>query len=308
MAGAIPGVFAVQSHIGELAALLTAIFWTITAISFEKASKHVGSMAVNWIRMVLGVLFLSFYTWIVRGLFIPIDAGAEAWLWLTLSGLIGFTFGDLCLLEAFVLIGSRISMLIMALVPPLTALSSWIILGEVLSVQDLIGMGLTIGGIALVVLERPAGENRVQLSYPLMGILLAFGGAVGQAAGLVLSKYGMGDYDAFAATQIRCYAGIAGLTMLYFPLRVWGKVGKALKHRSGMTHTGIGAFFGPFLGVAFSLLAVQKTLAGVASTIMAIVPVLIIPPAILFLKERVTSKEILGAVIAVGGVALLLLS
>lgn len=297
-----------QSHIGEFAALLTAVFWTVTVISFEKASRSVGSMAVNWIRMVLGLLFLSLYTWIVRGMFVPTDAGVEAWLWLTLSGLIGFTFGDLCLLEAFVLIGSRISMLIMALVPPLTAITSWIFLGEVLSTRDLIGMGLTVGGIALVVLERPSGENRIHLSYPLVGILLAFGGAVGQAVGLVLSKYGMGDYDAFAATQIRCYAGIAGLTVLYFPLRVWGNVREAFRHRSGMIHTVIGAFFGPFLGVAFSLLAVQKTLAGVASTIMAVVPVLIIPPAILFLKERVTLKEVLGAVIAVGGVALLLLS
>lgn len=296
-----------ESHVGEFAALLTAFFWTITALSFEQAGRRIGSLAVNWIRMVLGVFFLSLYTWIARGLFFPVDASSEAWIWLTLSGLIGFVLGDLCLFQAFVLIGSRISMLIMALVPPLTAFSSWILMGEVLSLQDLIGMGLTIGGIALVVLERPAGESRIKFSHPVMGILLAFGGAVGQAAGLVLSKYGMGDYDAFAATQIRGYAGIAGLTLLYFPLRKWGKVRQAFHHRSGMAFTSVGAFFGPFLGVAFSLLAVQKTLAGVASTIISIVPVLIIPPAVIFFKERVTVKEIIGAVIAVSGVALLFL-
>jgi drug/metabolite transporter (DMT)-like permease len=121
----------------------------------------------------------------------------------------------------------------------------------------------------------------------------------------VLSKYGMGEYNAFSATQIRVIAGIMGFTILFFPLKKWGNVQKAIKHRSGMVYTSVGAFFGTFLGVSFSLLAVQQTEAGVASTIMAIVPVLIIPPAVLLFHERVTFKEMLGAIIAVGGVTVL---
>ena len=108
----------------------------------------------------------------------------------------------------------------------------------------------------------------------------AFGGAVGQALGLVLSKLGMKDYDPFAATQIRIIAGIFGYTLLVTVLSRWGSVAVATKNRHGMILTSVGAFFGPFLGVSFSLVAVKYTEAGIASTIMALVPVFIILPAV----------------------------
>lgn len=296
-----------QSHFGEIAALLTAIFWTVTALSFEKAGKLIGSLAVNWIRMLVGMIFLCFFTWLIRGMFLPLDADTHTWFWLSISGLIGFTFGDVFLLQAFVQIGSRISMLIMALVPPITTLISWLLMGEKLSLQEFLGMTLVVSGIALVVLERPRGERTVKLSHPVSGILLAIGGAIGQAVGLVLSKFGMGDYNAFAATQIRVLAGLAGMTLLYFFLKAWRKVWIGFRNSRGLLVTINGAFWGPFLGVGFSLLAVQHALAGVASTIMAIVPVLIIPPAVIILKEKVNAREVIGAVVAVAGVGLLFL-
>ena len=296
-----------QTHLGEIAALLTAVFWTATALSFEKAGKLIGSLAVNWVRLAMGLVFLSIFTLFTRGMLFPVDATAHAWLWLGISGLIGFVIGDVLLFQAFVLIGSRVSMLIMALVPPITTLISWFMMGETLTGTDLLGMGLVVSGIALVVLERPSGEKNIKLSHPVSGLLFAAGGAVGQAVGLVFSKYGMGDYNAFAATQIREFVGLLGMSLLYFPLRAWGKVGLGFKNKKGMLYTTNGAFWGPFLGVSFSLLAVQHALAGVASTIMSIVPVLIIPPAIIFFKEKVTVKEMTGAMIAVIGVGLLFL-
>jgi len=296
-----------QSHLGEISALLTAVFWTITALSFEKAGRLIGALAVNWIRMLFGMIFLSVFTWAARGMFLPLDADVHAWCWLSISGLIGFVIGDVLLFQAFVLIGSRISMLIMALVPPITTLISWLVMGETLSARDFTGMALVVGGIALVVLERPRGEKTIKFSHPVSGILFALGGAAGQAVGLVLSKYGMGSYDAFASTQIRIFAGFAGMSILYVCLRAWPKVRLGFKNPKGLLITINGAFWGPFLGVSFSLLAVQHALAGVASTIMAIVPVLIIPPAVLLFKEKVNVKEVAGAVIAVLGVGVLFL-
>lgn len=304
-----------QSHLGEYAALLTAVFWTITAIAFESAGKKVGSLSTNLIRLTLAFIFIGIYSTITRGSFIPFDASAHNWIWLSLSGLIGFVIGDLLLFEAYVVIGSRISMLIMSLTPPITALMGWIIMGETLTKQNILGMILTITGIMIVVLDRKSNsketiENnnkKVKLSYPIIGILLAFGGAVGQGTGLVLSKYGMQDFDPFAATQIRVITGFVGFAILFFFMKRWKKVLSALKNKKAMTNLSIGAFFGPFLGVSFSLLSVKHTTTGIASTIMAIVPVMIIPPAILFFKEKVTLKEIIGSLIAVGGVALFFL-
>ena len=292
---------------GELAALATAVFWTVTAMSFEVAGKKIGSLPVNMIRLWGGFIFLGLFNWFRRGMFISLDASPETWFWLSMSGLIGFSFGDLFLFKAFVTIGSRISMLIMASVPPITALLGWIFLGETLAANHFIGMILTISGISMVVMTRETGSRNMRFSYPLKGILMAFGGALGQAIGLILSKYGMGDYDAFAATHIRILAGIIGFGLLFIPIHAWGRTLRSFKDRSGIGFSMLGAFFGPFLGVSFSLLAIQNTETGIASTIMAIVPVLIIAPAVVIFKEKVNLKEILGAVIAVIGTTFMFL-
>jgi drug/metabolite transporter (DMT)-like permease len=294
----------ISHHAGEICALLTAIFWTITALAFESASLKVGSLVVNLIRLILGFLFLSIYTCIARGKLLPTDASAEQWIWLSLSGLIGFTFGDLFLLKSFTIIGSRIAMLIMALVPPIAALLGWLILRETLSFMSLAGMVLTFTGISMAIFSREETTNKISFKFSPRGLLFAFGGAVGQALGLVLSKYGMKDYDAFASTQIRIIFGIAGFIILVSILNRWRNVYQAIYHKKGMARIALGSLFGPFLGVSFSLLALKFTQAGIASTIMAIVPVLIIAPSVLFFKQKVTWLEITGALISVIGVSL----
>ena len=295
------------SHLGELAALGTAGCWTVTSMAFEAAGKRIGSLAVNLIRLVLALGFLTIYCALVRGRALPSDADGHQWLWLSVSGLVGFTVGDLCLFRALVLVGARVSMLIMSLVPPMTALIGWLLMGEVLGGLDWAGMAITVTGVGWVVLERkPAPAGTAGRHVPA-GVLLALAGAAGQAVGLVLSKYGMGDYDPFAATQIRVTAGLAGFALLFGLIGWWPKVAAGLRNRPAMVRTALGAFFGPFLGVSLSLLAIQHTETGVASTIMAIVPVLIIPPAVLIFHERINLRAILGAAMAVAGVALLFL-
>lgn len=296
-----------NNHLGEFAALLTAFFWTVTSLSFESASHKIGSVAVNILRLVIGFAFLSVFTLIRRGLILPVDATYENWIWLSLSGLVGFVFGDLFLFKSYTIIGSRFSMLIMTLVPPITAFFSFLILGEKLTLFHYLGMTLTFTGIAIAIFSRSGKGEKLSLKLAPKGILYAFGGAVGQALGLVLSKFGLKDYDPFAATQIRIVAGIFGYTILVTILVRWGTVFKATRNKDAMLLTSLGAFFGPFLGVSFSLIAVKYTEAGIASTIMALVPVFIIVPAVLFFKEKVTLPEMLGAIVSVAGVALFFL-
>jgi drug/metabolite transporter (DMT)-like permease len=294
------------SHLGELAALGTAFCWTITSLAFESAGKRIGSLCVNLIRLVMALGFLTVACYLFRGIAFPTDATSHAWGWLTLSGLVGFTLGDLCLFRAFVLVGSRLSMLMMALVPPFTAILSGFFLGENLAPTDWLGMALTVGGVVWVVAERPSNVDEPTQKRAL-GILLGGLAALGQASSLVLSKIGMGDYNPFAATQIRVIAGIAGFACLFVFIGWWPKVFKALSDKPAMARTALGGVFGPFLGVSLSLLAIQNTQAGVASTIMALVPVLIIAPSVLIKKERVTVRAIVGSVVAVGGAAILFL-
>jgi len=314
-------------HAGELAALGTAACWVATALSFEAAGRRVGSLTVNLVRLVLAVGMLAAANAVRRGLPLPTDATAHAWLWLTVSGLVGFTFGDLCLFRAFVVLGSRLSTLVMSLAPPLTAAIGWAVLGEVLSPRDLLGMALTVGGIAWAVAERrppggapapvPAGARAsssgdARTPVPprtgrATGVALAVGGALGQAGGLVLSKLGMGSYDPWAATEIRVLAGTAGYVLLFTALGRWGRVRRALSDRRAMAFTSFGAFFGPFLGVSLSLVAVQLVEAGVAASLMATTPILILPVAALLHRERIGRGAVGGAILAVAGVVLLFL-
>lgn len=293
-----------ENNFGEYAALATAFFWTATAMFFEVASKRVGSLAVNMIRLVFAFVFLSVFTWIYRGVPFPVDASLHAWTWLPLSGLIGFVLGDYFLFRAYAMISSRVSMLIMTLVPPITALIGWLWLGELMNLKELLGMFLTVSGIGMAVFNRPQNGRKIKLSYSSKGILFALIGAVGQAVGLVLSKFGMREYDAFAATHIRIMAGMVGFALIVVMFRKTAMIKLAFTDRKGMIGVTGGSFFGPFLGVSFSLLAVQYTATGIASTIMAIVPVLIILPSVMIFKQKITALEVIGAFISVLGVTL----
>lgn len=318
------------SRVGEFAALATALFWTVTVLCFEFAGKRVGTLSLNLIRLSLGFLFLSLFSWATRGRILPLDAPLSLWFWLAASGLVGFVIGDILLFQAFIEIGGRISMLIYSAVPPLSALLGWMLLQERISPQGFMGMVITLTGIALVILERedtgeepavgfsttgdsPRGEAPIGSSlpapsrfrHPIRGVLLAFGGALGQAVGLIFSKHGAPSFNPFAATQIRCMAGILGFTAVVLVTRHGAALKAAVRDRQAMRIILLGSFFGPFLGVSLSLLAIQHTSTGVASTIMALVPVLIIWPSHLLFHEPVRFREILGALIAVGGTVLL---
>lgn len=294
-----------MQYAGELAALVTALCWAGSALFFASAGERVGSLAVNFVRLWIGLVFLMVTSWIVRGAPLPHDATGHMWLWLCVSGIVGFTFGDLCLFRAFVELGPRLSSLVMSLTPPMAAVVGWIFLDEGLSAVDLVGMTLVVSGIGWAVMARQPPQERPQPRPTARGVLLAVGGALGQAVGLVLSKHGMGEYDAFAASQIRVIAGIVGFAILFGLLGWWPKVREAVRDRRGMRDTAVGAFFGPFLGVGFSLLAVQHTETGVAASIMAITPILIIPLAIRFRRERVSFSGVAGACVAVVGVVIL---
>lgn len=294
-----------QSHFGEIAALITALCWTITAVAFESAGKRVGSISVNLIRLVIALLLISAFNLFTRGMMLPLDATSSTWFWLFISGIIGFVIGDLFLFQAFVLIGSRLSMLIMSAVPPITAITGFLMMGEEISILGLTGMFLTISGIALVILTRNPENNMVRFSYPLRGVIYAFIGALGQAFGLVFSKFGMGSYNPFAATQIRIIAAIIGFALVITITKRWKNVYSAFTDTQAIKSISIGSLFGPFIGVSLGLLAVQHAPTGIVSTITSITPILIIPLSIIIFKEKVLVREIVGAIITLGGISLL---
>jgi len=299
-----------QSHTGEIVALGTAMCWTVSALAFQRATGRAGSLPVNILRMFIALVIYAVVSRIINGYFLPLDAPRHVWWWMSLSGLVGFIFGDFFLFKSYEYISARISMLIMSLSPPIAAFFSWMMLGETMSGQALLAMTVTLTRIVMVVVDKrdndPAASKnrRMKIKYSPRGIFYAFLGAIGQGGGLVISKYGMSGYSVFGATQIRIIAASVAFGAFVLLASKLNMFKKAITSRKTMVFILMGSMFGPFIGVYLSLLSVKHTSVGIASTIMAIVPVLIIPPAIILLKEKVSWMEVAGSIVAVLGVGI----
>lgn len=313
--------FAPMNHLGEMISLVVALCWTATALFADDASHRLGAMTVNVFRLLLGSLFLGLILWVTLGVPYPVHADGKTWFWLALSALVGYIFGDYCLFNSYLVIGARFGQLFMTLAPVMAALSAWLLLGETLKATAILAMAVTLAGIAISILSR--GEDRhLRPTLPLKGILLGIGAGTGQGVGLVLSKIGMEHYAAalppdvpalagtmmpFAATMIRALIGGAGFLLLMTVSGQAGQLKKALHDRAGMRSTVLTTLFGPVIGVSLSLMAVRYANAGIASTLMALTPVLIILPYTLIHKQRLRVREIIGVAISMTGVALIFL-
>jgi drug/metabolite transporter (DMT)-like permease len=293
-------------HIGEFAALGVAICWTLSALFFEKAGSKIGSLSVNIIRLMSAIILLGLIAWITRGHFFPTDATPTQWLWLSLSGFIGFFLGDLFLFHSYSIIGSRMAQLVMKLAPPMTAIIGLLTLSEHLTAKQILGISTTVLGICVAMFGRKRGE-KFNFKAPVKGFLFALFGAAGQAIGLILSKKGMGDYNAISATQIRAITGGISFILFITFINRWRVVAKALSNKSGVKFVLIGSVCGPVIGVSLSLFAIQHTATGVAATLMGLVPIFIIIPSALIFKEKITFYQVLGAFVSVGGCVLLFL-
>jgi drug/metabolite transporter (DMT)-like permease len=291
------------AHLGEITGILTAVCWTVSALTFSVATRRAGSLTVNLFRLLFAMILYMAWSKLMRGLWLPTDATPEAWKWLSVSGLIGFVLGDYFLFTSFAYQSAKVSMLIMSLAPPIATLFGVLILHESFTLLNFIGMILVLTGIAIVILKREEVDDKMthKLNYPVKGLLLAFGGAAGQGIGAVFSKLGMGSYDPFASSQIRTITGIVGFLLIISLTRNWKRVKTSILHQKALKPLLIGSFFGPFLGVSLSLLSFQHTKVGIASTLIATVPVFILLPSVLFLGEKLNWKEVVGAFLAVGG-------
>jgi drug/metabolite transporter (DMT)-like permease len=295
------------NNLGEIAGLATAICWTVTAMSFQFASRRIGSVSVNLIRMVFAFIFYLIYSKVFLGHWLPFDASAKAWIYLSISGLIGFVIGDYFLFKSYEHVSSKISMLIMTTAPAFAALLGWIMIREPFTWMNFLGMFLVLLGVSIVILKKDKESGKRQMRYPLKGILFAFGGAVGQGVGSVFSKIGMADYDPFAASQIRVITGLIGFTLMITFMKHWKNLFNGLSDKKASKALVIGSFFGPFLGVSLGMVAFKYTSLGIASTLMATVPVFILLPSHIVLKEKLTLNEVIGAIVAVAGIAVFFL-
>lgn len=294
---------------GEIAALGTSILWSLTSVLFTIAGRRVGSAIINRTRLVFAVIFITVTHLLLQGEFIPSGINPERVFWLGLSGILGLVLGDASLFQAFVLVGPRLSMLMMALAPVMSTVMAWIFLREVLNAVDLLAILITIAGIVWVVWESNNKLPDVARKDYFTGILFGIGGALGQAVGLITSKVGMeGDVSPLSAVLIRL---VIAMIAIWIITMFQGKVRTtihALKDQK-IILTILGAtIVGPYLGVWLSLIAIDLAQVGIASTLMALSPIFLLPLAKWFFDEQISRRIIFGTVTALIGVTLIFLN
>ncbi len=298
---------------GELAALATSFCWSFTSVQFTLAGRRVGSQIVNRVRLVLAVLFLTILHLLMQGQLWPLQAESFRCGWLALSGVVGLVLGDSALFQAFLIIGPRRSMLMMTLAPVLSTIMAWLWLGETLRWQEVAAILITVAGIAWVVSERKNKNGNGAVTADggkpyLLGILLGLGAALGQSLGLVIAIPALADdFSTLSATLMRMLAAMLAIWLITFLRGEAKKTVEAVRDRRALGFLIGGAFTGPTLGVWMSLTAVQLAPVGIASTLMALPPILLIPLSRGVFKEEISRRALVGTVIALTGAALIFL-
>jgi drug/metabolite transporter (DMT)-like permease len=297
-----------HEQFGELAALVTAVLWTLSALAWTSAGRHIGALAVAFLRLMLAVALFLLYLYGSGNITALEYADRHTWLLLGLSGFLGFFISDLCLFKAFLVIGPRLSLLVTSLTPPLTVLLSGMFRrSEIFSARSWLGMGIALAGVLWVVLERRAGDetphSRRQLRY---GLLLAAAATVVQAMGFVLAKEGTTALHPAVMALIRVLGAVIGYLLLITVLRRWPAMRAAARQRRAMTILAGGTIVGPCLGVTTLMIALQSCHEGVVTTILATTPVMILPFSVFLYGERVSLRAFGGALLAAAGVAVLM--
>jgi drug/metabolite transporter (DMT)-like permease len=300
--------------VGQTAALATSCVWTFSSILFTESVRKIGSLSLNAYRIVAAVGFLGVTHVILLGALLPAANSGQVF-WLGMSGIVGLGVGDFGLFAAFAIIGPRRSVLVMALSPIFASVGAFLMLGEIISPQAILGIATTIAGVTWVILEREHRSMEAPISrrFKIRGVLFALVGAIGQGIGLVFSKKGIllnpdTTLNALSATLIRMAFGALFVWISIIAAGRFLELRSALNRRQGMKYAVAAAFFGPFIGVTLSMVAVTFTQTGVAQTLMSLMPVFIIPVVWVLYKQRISWRGIIGAAIAVIGVAILFLA
>jgi len=300
--------------LGEIAALLTAVCYSISSLFFTVAGRKFGPLTSNRLRLVAAVLLLGITHWVVFGSPVPLHAGLQRWLWLGASGVVGLAIGDLFLFQSYVTIGPRLGLLFLSLSPAMASILAWLILGEGLSPGNILGILLTLAGIVWVVWESNSNHDS-RADHPqqslqkvsLKGIIAGLIAATGQALGVVLAKPGLANnFSPISGNVIRMSSAFLALWLVtIFQGQVISTVQQASHQKTGLLYILGGAIFGPLVGVSLSLFAVQKTNIGIASTLIALPPIFLLPVSYFVYKERISWQAVAGTIIAILGVALL---
>ncbi len=302
---------------GELIALITTVCWSIGIFPFTEAAKRFGTAALNQYRLFLAWIIISF----LLVVFYPVSIGglfslpqSMQYLFLGLSGIIGFTIGDYFSFSSFKLLGPKLGSLYTTFAPGSALLAGFMILDQRINFIGVFGIFITIAGVIWLTLSKKDKQVSEEAGFERnkKGILFGILGALCQGIGLVLSKLGMDFYPeklpTLHAVWIRLlFAFSAAFFISLITGRIKTNSQPVFKNQNnGLPYMFLGTLFGPVLGVSFSLLAIQHLPVAIAQTIFALLPIVVLPINYFYYKEKITIQAICACIIAVLGVFVLI--
>ena len=293
---------------GELAGIATACCWTAAYILFTIAVRIAGPKWLNRWRLSVAFVLLLLVHWIVYRTPLPFGADLGKWGWLTLSGVIGFAISDAFLFRALLHLGAHRTSLVTSLIPVMSGLLAWAIFGERLTLAQVLSSGAIVVGIALVISARPASQEPADRKRIALGIMFALGTVGAQSLRYILSKQALGGgFPVLSANVVQIMAATLAVWLAALLGGRWKKDLDVFRNRRAALSMIGGAIAGPFAGVTLSLVALAKAQVGIASTLMSLSPVLLLPFAYFVLKEKIGLRAVAGTALAMGGVACLFL-
>lgn len=292
------------------ASLLTTLSFACSGLGAGRASKLIGGMQSLFWRTLLALCFLSLYA-----IFFGQGLRGPGFITFVISGIVGFGFGDLALFESYSRIGARRTVLLaQCLAAPIACLTEWLWLGTRLTGWEIfLGAIILLGvGISLT----PSGQLRIPRSLFISGLAFGVLAAAGQGWGAVLSRYAFHLNDstgvhinAITATFQRMLGG-ASLVIPAFLIYLANHRRRnfARPNRTAAVWLLAHALCGPVIGVSCFQWALSSTPSGIVLAIVATTPIVIMPLTHWFEGDTLTVRNLVGALIAVGGVIGLIIS
>lgn len=296
-------------YLGELSAIGAALTWSACALIFTAASHRMASsFSMNHYKTTFGMIILIIIQLVVTGTLIPHSISLLNWSLLALSGVIGYFLADASLYQSYMTVGPRLGILIFNFYPLMSTVLAWLFLKEALSIYALFGITVTLAGIVWVVAEKSEIRLKTHKKHFSRGIFFAITAGLMQAISFTIVKPVMtgGDpVDPLTTTVIRAIFGCSA----YWIISLFrGKVIVVLKKtadKKAMALIGFGALIGSSVGVLLAMIAVKMAPVGIASTLMALMPIMVLPMVAIINKEKLSARAIVGTIIACLGVAIL---
>jgi len=288
---------------GGLAALTAAFLWALASVWFTRLGSHLSVIEVNFLKGMLALILLVITLYLSGGGLQSIPANALGLL--LVSGVIGITLGDSAYLQALQHLGPRRTLLLATLAPPMVGLIAWGVLGETLAWTAWLGILLTVAGIAWVILERTSDSAP---AFDLkLGLLFGFLAALSQSVALVLSRVALTrtSVDSLQSTILRLAAAVVVLAV-WSLLRRKPLLSRTVFQAQPHLWATLGAatFIGTYLAMWLQQVSISLAPAGIVQTLLSASPLFILSIAALQ-GQKITPRAVLGALLALGGVALL---